>query len=80
MKKYSWFENHEEEFPFTVIHTENEIETNIALTDSAEKADFITKACNQFSLEKFEEENQSNPYFLSGEELERTETLRKSGQ
>jgi hypothetical protein len=54
MKKYTWFKNHKDELSYTVVHTENDIETTIAATDSAEKADFICKACNQFSLESYE--------------------------
>jgi hypothetical protein len=50
IEKYSWFQNHEEELSFTVIHTEGEIDTIIAITDSSEKADFIAKACNQFKF------------------------------
>jgi hypothetical protein len=51
MEKYSWFQNHEEEMSFTVIHTEDDNETIMAITDTAEKADFITKACNKLHLE-----------------------------
>lgn len=40
-KKYSWFGNHAEKLPYTVIHAENDVETIICVTDSAEKADFI---------------------------------------
>ncbi len=47
-EKYSWVK---EGGQFAVIHTENGIDTFICLTDTAEKADFITKACNQFHLE-----------------------------
>lgn len=56
MKKYSWFKNHESELQYTVIHTGNEAETIIAVCDTAEKAAFITKACNQFNLEQYENE------------------------
>lgn len=48
VEKYSYHENHEDTMGFTIIHTENDIETYIAITDSAEKADLITKALNQF--------------------------------
>ena len=48
--KYSYFNNHEDQMSYTVIHAEDGTETFIAICDSAEKADFITKACNQFSL------------------------------
>jgi len=52
--KYTWFNNEKGNLSFTVIHTEDGIETIIAATDTAEKADFISKACNQFSLEEYE--------------------------
>jgi hypothetical protein len=54
MEKYSWFKDYNpvpsEEPSYTVVHNEGKIETIIAITDTAEKADFIAKACNQFSL------------------------------
>jgi len=56
MKKYTWFKTPEAELPYAIVHTENGIETPIAISNSAEKADFICKACNQFSLEKYEME------------------------
>jgi hypothetical protein len=57
MGKYSFFNNHEGELSFTVIHKEGDVETLIAVTDTAEKADFITKACNQFA-DSFEEDDE----------------------
>ncbi len=54
MEKYTWIK---EGVSYTVVHTENDVKTMIAITDEAEKADFITKACNQFSLEKYEQEH-----------------------
>lgn len=45
-EKYSWVK---EGVAYTVVHTENKVKTMIAITDEADKADFITKACNQFS-------------------------------
>lgn len=50
VNKYSYFNNHNEAFPFTIIHKESDIETIIAITSDAEKADFISKSCNQFSM------------------------------
>lgn len=50
-KKYLRFSNHVEKMPYTIMHKENGIETFIATTDTAEKADFIEKACNEFSNE-----------------------------
>jgi len=47
--KYSWFQNHESELSYTIIHTEDDVETIIAITNNAEKADFISKACNDFN-------------------------------
>lgn len=58
-EKYSWFQNHTSEMDFTVMHQENETGTFVALTDTAEKADFIVKACNQFSIDKFEQDHPS---------------------
>jgi len=46
-EKYKWFKNHEENFGYTVVHVEDDVETLIALTDNAEKAHFIARACNQ---------------------------------
>jgi len=54
--KYSWFSNHEEKLGYTIIHTEDEVETIIAVTDTAEKAHFLSKAANQFDLERYESE------------------------
>jgi hypothetical protein len=41
---------------YTVYHSENGTETFIATTDTAEKADFITKACIQFALNYCDDE------------------------
>jgi len=49
MDKYSWFENHEGELSYSIEHNEDDVTTMIAVTDTAEKADFIAKACNHFS-------------------------------
>ena len=68
MQKYTWFDNEADDgLNYTVTHTEydndkkTDVVTLIALTDSAEKADFIAKACNQFSIKKLEEENPPSP-------------------
>lgn len=56
MEKYTWFRNHNQDLSFSVKFDDNGLEeTLIAITDTAEKADFIAKACNQFSIEKYEE-------------------------
>lgn len=52
MGKYYYFKDG---VTYTVIHKEKKVETLIALTDTLEKAYFITKACNQFNLEEFEQ-------------------------
>jgi hypothetical protein len=46
MDKYNWFENHEGDLGFTVRHTEGDVETLIAVTDTAEKAHLITTMLN----------------------------------
>jgi len=46
MNNYNWFENHEGELSFTVRHTEGDVETLIAVTDTAEKAHLITTMLN----------------------------------
>jgi len=48
MDKYNWFENHEGELGFTVRHTEGDVETLIAITDTAEKAHLIVTTLNGF--------------------------------
>lgn len=56
-QKYSWFLTNEKELPYTVIHTEEDgVETIIAHADTSEKADFISKACNQFNYNQYESE------------------------
>lgn len=58
-EKYSWYFNREKEISYTVIHTESDgIETLIAITDTSEKAHFISKALNQFDFEKYEHVHQ----------------------
>lgn len=52
-QKYSWFKNEEEANKYTVIHTENNVTTLIAITDTAEKADIIAKACNILNYDNF---------------------------
>lgn len=46
---YIFQKSSHKKLPFVIRHRENFKETFIALTDNAEKADFITKACNQFT-------------------------------
>jgi len=46
MNNYNWFQNHEGELSFTVRHTEGDVETLIAVTDTAEKAHLITTMLN----------------------------------
>lgn len=46
MDKYNWFENHEGDLGFTVRHTEGDVETLIAVTDTAEKAHLIVTMLN----------------------------------
>lgn len=46
--KYTWSKMEKGIFDYVVKHIENDIETFIAVTDTAEKADFISKACNHF--------------------------------
>jgi len=46
MDKYNWFENHEGDLGFTVRHSEGDVETLIAVTDTAEKAHLITTMLN----------------------------------
>jgi len=46
MNNYNWFENHEGELSFTVRHTEGDVETLIAVTDTAEKAHLIVTMLN----------------------------------
>jgi Uma2 family endonuclease len=46
MGKYSWHQNHEDELGYTVVLREGEIETMVAITDTEDKAYFITQACN----------------------------------
>lgn len=65
MKKYSWFKNTKN--GFSVIHTENKVITNIAEAIDAEKADFLTKACNQFDIEKYEGEKQKRLFQILDE-------------
>lgn len=52
MEKYTWFNNHKTGLQYTVVHNENDVETIVAITDTAEKADFIAKACNQLKIEE----------------------------
>jgi len=52
MGKYTWFKD---SFFYTVEHKGEHITTIIAITDSAEKADFICKACNDFDIEQHEQ-------------------------
>lgn len=47
--KYSYHKNHEIKFSYSVVHEENGLQTMIALTDTAEKADLLVKACNAFT-------------------------------
>jgi hypothetical protein len=52
-QKYS-YELDSTEGIYKVWHTENNWSTLIAMCKDAEKADFICKAANQFSLERYE--------------------------
>lgn len=45
-EKYFWVENGIGKLSYSVIHKEDDEETLIALTDTAEKAHFIAKSCN----------------------------------
>lgn len=53
--KYSWSDN-DENGTFTVVHMEGSSDgrtidvTVICITDTAEKADFISKACNSYKI------------------------------
>lgn len=55
MKKYSWIKTElADRFKYSVLHEENGTTTIIAITDSAEKAQFIMTACNEFDYDKYE--------------------------
>jgi len=64
MDNYNWFENHEGDLGFTVRHTEDEKETLIAVTDTAEKAHLITTMLNnQVDKELIPAEDLLKPYY-----------------
>jgi hypothetical protein len=50
MSKYSYFENDTADFPFSVVHiNDNGEQTFIAVTDTIEKAHFLATAANSLS-------------------------------
>jgi hypothetical protein len=63
MNNYNWFNNHEGELSFTVRHTEGDVETLIAVTDTAEKAHLIvTMLNNQLREDAVSAEELLKPY------------------